>query len=312
MLQVVEIPLPLRGLAVFPARERRAGESTTMRAMKATPHPAAICGLALSLGALAAAQQPPAPAAKPLVPVAASTLAADPAPFIGQQVTLMATVEQRVSPHAFSVDQDAKRSTGKDVLILTRALHGPLDPNAYVTVVGEVVRFDPAELAPRAPDYLLDLPGDVLTKFRGRPAVLATSVITAALVDVARRQPPPLTPEEEAYDKVMKRVGPAFNALRQAVTSSSADAVKEHAAVLAQSFADTESFWTKRGRKDATGWSQDARTHVDALARAAAAAQWDQVKTAVSALQEACANCHGPYRERLDDGSSRIKGGGSH
>lgn len=266
----------------------------------------ALCGLALSLGALAAAQQPPPPP-KPLVPVAASTLAADPSAYMGQQVTLMAAVEQRLSPHAFSVDQDRTKATGHEVVILTRALHGPVDPNSYVTVVGEVVRFDPAEIAPRSPDYLLDLSSDVIAKYRGRTAVLATSVINAAMIDVTKRLPPPMTPDEEAYDKMMKRVGPAFNALRQAVSSSNADAIKEHAVVLTQTFADTESFWKKRSKGDATTWSVDARKHLDALARAAAAGEWDQVKASAGLVQQTCSNCHSAYRERLADGSYRIK-----
>jgi cytochrome c556 len=273
--------------------------------MSAMFTPAAVSGLALSLGALASAQQPPSPT--PLVPVAASTLAADPSPYFGQHVTLMAAVERRLSPHAFSVDQDRTRTTGHEVLILTRALHGPLDPGSYVTVIGEVVRFDPGDIAPRAPDFLLDLSSEVLAAYRGRVAVLATSVINAALVDLARRLPPPMTADEEAYDRLMKRIGPAFTALRQAVAAANADAVREHTAVLTQTLADTESFWRQRAKADAAGWSRDARTHLETLTRAAAGGQWDAVKTAATGLQQTCANCHGTYRERVDDGSYRMK-----
>ena len=257
--------------------------------------------------AFVAAQGPPPNApAKPLVPVAASTLIADPSPYFGQVVTIYAPVEQRLSAAAFSLDQDKTKPSERDLLVLTRTLHGAVEPNAYVTVVGEVVAFDPAKIPA---DYLLDLPTDAIAKHRGRAAVLATSVITAAVVDLAKRPPAPMTPEEEAYDKIMKRVGPAFNALRQGVTASNADAIKQQIATLKPAFADAEAFWKKRGAADALQWSQEAIKHAAALEAASAAAKWDDVKAATSSLMETCQNCHGKYRERLDDGSFRIRSG---
>jgi cytochrome c556 len=269
----------------------------------------AVLVFVVSLGALRAQQPAPAPATppKPLVPVAASTLAMDPAPFFGQTVTLMAAVEQRISPAAFSVDQDKTKSTGNDVLILTRALHGTVTPNTYVTVIGEVVRFDPGEIGRRSPDYLLDLPADVSTRFGGRAVVLATAVIDASMMDLTKKLPPKMTPDEEAYDKIMKRVGPAFTALRQGVSAANIQSVRDNVVILKQSFVDTEDFWKKRGKPDATGWAQDARKHSDALFRAAEAEKWDDVKASATALGQSCQSCHGVYRERHDDGTYRIK-----
>jgi hypothetical protein len=219
----------------------------------------------------------------------------------------MAAVEQRISPAAFSVDQDKTKSTGNDVLILTRALHGTVMPNTYVTVIGEVVRFDPAEIGRRSPDYLLDLPADVATRFSGRAVVLATAVIDASMMDLTKKLPPRMTPEEEAYDKVMKRVGPAFNALRQAVSSSSVETVRDNVVILKQAFVEAEAFWKARAKADATGWAQDARKHLEALHRAADGEKWDDVKTSATALGQTCQSCHAVYRERHDDGSYRIK-----
>ena len=48
----------------------------------------------------------PAPPQKPLVPLVASTLAAKPDAYYGETVTMMAIVDQTLSPTAFSVDQD--------------------------------------------------------------------------------------------------------------------------------------------------------------------------------------------------------------
>jgi cytochrome c556 len=273
-----------------------------------TPATPAVAIAACVLGlAIVGAQTPPAAQPpKPLVPVAASTLIADPSPYVGQTVTIYAPVEQRISASAFSVDQDRAKTGDRDLLILTKEMHGTVEPNAYVTIVGEVVAFEPARIAA---DYLLDLPPDALAKYRGRGAVLATSVITAAVVDLAKRPPAPLTPEEEAYDKVMKRVGPANTALRQAITSPNPEAIAQQTAILKDAFGETAAFWKKRGTTDATQWAQEAVKHVAAIEAAASASRWDDVKSATSSLTQTCQNCHGVYRERLDDGSYRIRSG---
>ena len=273
--------------------------------MRLPAKPAAL--VIVSLTALQAQQPASAPPLKPLVPVAASTLAADPAPFIGQTVTLMAAVEQRISPAAFTVDQDKTRGTGQEVLILTRGLHGAIAPNTYVTVIGEVVPFDAAEIGRRSPDYLLDLPADASGRFSGRAVVLATSVIDSSMVDLTKKLLPPITREEEAYDTVMKAIGPAFTALRQAVTSSNLETIRGSVVILKQNFADAEMFWKTRARGDATGWAQDARKHLESLHRAAEAEKWDDVKSSATALGQVCQSCHAIYRVRQDDGSYRIK-----
>jgi cytochrome c556 len=273
--------------------------------MRLPAKPAAL--VIVSLTALQAQQPASAPPLKPLVPVAASTLATDPTPFIGQTITLMAAVEQRISPAAFTVDQDKTRSTGQEVLILTRGLHGAIAPNTYVTVIGEVVPFDAAEIGRRSPDYLLDLPADASGRFSARTVVLATSVIDSSMIDLTKKLLPPMTRDEEAYDKVMKGIGPAFTALRQAVTSSNLETVRSSVVILKRNFADAEVFWKTRAKGDATGWAQDARTHLEALHRAAEAEKWDDVKASATALGQTCQSCHAVYRERQDDGSYRIK-----
>ena len=139
------------------------------------------------------AQQPPPPPApgtppKPLVPLAASTVAENPDPYYGEYVTLTAAVEQILSRTSFSIDQDATKSTGKDVLVIAPHMNGKVDQNAYVTVIGELVKFDPAEIAKKAKDYTLDLPADAAQKYQGKPVVIATSVINSRVR--RRRQAP--------------------------------------------------------------------------------------------------------------------------
>ena len=269
----------------------------------------ALTFVVAALPAPRAEQAGTGPAPKTLIPVTSSTLTSDPGPLYGEHVTLMGAVEQTFSRSVFSVDQDRTKSTGRDVLVIAPTLNRAVDRDSYVTVLGEVMRFDPSEIAKKTSEYSLDLAPEIVEQFRGRPAVLATAVINASLVDLAKRLPPPMTPDEEAFSKVMKRVGPAFSALRQAVTGSDANAARENTVVLKQAFSEAEAFWKTRAKADAVKWAQEARDHVDALALAATRGQWEEVKTASTALGQMCQNCHGAYRERFDDGTFRIKSG---
>jgi len=260
-----------------------------------------------------AAPAAPAPAPKVLVPVATNTVTANPDAFYGQAVTLTASVEQIHSKSAFSVDQ--RRVGGAtlkggptDILVLVPTIQSPVELKTYVTVMGEVVKFDPEEVAKKAKDYKIDLPPDLVAKFTGRPAVIATSVINEKFLDVAKRLPPPMNAEEEAFSKVMKQVAPAFAALRAGVDGSNVENATKNAAVLKQAFTDTEAFF-KPKKPDATAWAAEARKHVEGIQASVAAGKWDEAKATVGTLQTACGRCHGQYRERFDDGSFRYKSG---
>jgi cytochrome c556 len=266
----------------------------------------ALVALGASL-AIRAEQGRGAAPAKPLVPLAANTLAANPDPYIGELVTLTAAVDQKFSRLAFSVDQDKAASTGKDVLVLARLLSAEVELNTYVTVVGEVVRFEPNETTRTMKDYSIDLPPDVIEKYRGRPVLLATAVVNPAGLDLARRLPPPMTAEDTTHSNMMKIVNDSNAALRKAIEGSDAAGASKNALALKQAFAETEAFWKARSRADAVNWALDARKQAEAIETASAIGKWEDVKTAVGTLAEACQSCHAIYRERFDDGSYRIR-----
>jgi cytochrome c556 len=255
---------------------------------------------------------PPAPGTppKPLVPLAASTLAANPESYIGEWVTVTAAVEQTLAPLAFSLDQDKTKSTGKEVLVLAPRMNSPVDLNTYVTVIGEVVRFDPDEITKKSKDYKVDFPADVVAKFKGRPAVLATAVVNSAGLDVAKKPLPPMTADDELLTKIMKQVGPANQALRTDIEKMDVNLTKEHATVLKQAFAQTEAFWKTKGKPNAIQWSQEARKAAEGIDLAVASGNWEGVKSSAATLGQQCGACHNLYRERLEDGTYRVKLGG--
>jgi cytochrome c556 len=251
-----------------------------------------------------------APAAKPYVPLATTVLAKDPDKYIGKNVTLTATVARVLTKSAFSIDQRGKNgATGHDVLVLAPILNGPVEAGKFVTVAGELVTFDPAAIAAKVKDYRLDLPSDLVDRYRGRPVVIAKVVVNDAMVDLAMRLPPPMSADEKALDDTMKRVGAAFAALRTGVDASNASATAPSVAVLKQAFAQTESFWKAKGVDRAAILAHEAGTRVDAIEKASAGGDWDAAKKTVATLNQSCQSCHASYRERFDDGSFRVKPG---
>jgi hypothetical protein len=255
-------------------------------------------------------QAPPGgrgPQPQPIRPVAVSALIANPGLFVGGPVTLTAAVEQRYGAAAFSIDQDRAKSAAQDVLVLAPILNAPVEPNSYVTVIGEVLLFDLSAVMAKMKDAMPALGPDVVAKYRGRPAIIASSVINNAMTDLAKRLPPPMSPEEEALSKVMKQVGPGFNGLRQAITASNGGDAAAHATALKKHFTEAAAFWKAKTYPDAIQWTEDAKRESDALAAAATRGDWDAAKALVPKLQAVCASCHTQYRERLDDGTYRFK-----
>ena len=265
-----------------------------------------VCACAMAAAVAARAQQAPAPAN--LVPVSASSLLLHPELYLGQNVAIFGTVEQVLSKTTFSMDQDAKKASLKDLFVVAPTLQTPPNLGDYMTVVGVVLRFDQAELQKRARAYTLDVPATVAERYRDGVMVLASSVVDPKMTDLAKVPPVPLTPEEEAFDRVMKQVNPANAELRKGVEASDQTIVKAQAPLLAKLFTDARKFFEARGgAADAMGWAAEGTTLATAIDKAAGANNWDAVKESVTKLGQVCQSCHTAYRVRGDDGLNRVK-----
>jgi cytochrome c556 len=276
---------------------------------------ASLAAFAFSLTTLSAGQgQAPAPAPgtppKPLVPVAASSVVKNPDLYVGEYVTLTATVESNLSKTGFSVDQDKSKSTGQEVLVIAPTLQKPADANAYVTVIGQLIKFEPAEVEKNLKGYTIDLPADVQAKFKGKPVVLATAVINSGGVDIAKKPIPPMTADDLALQKIMTKLPPAQAALRKALDGKDLNLVKEQATILKTAFTDTEAFWKAKGNTDAMNIAAEGKKHADAILINIGLGSMEAAKTSITPLGATCASCHGKYRDRMDDGTFRIKTGG--
>ena len=276
----------------------------------------------LSAGALAkvealaeGGQAPQAPPAantppKPLVPVAASSVAANPDPYVGEYVTMTGAVEANLSKTSFSVDQDKTKATGKDVLVLAPTLQKQAEANGYVTVIGQLVKFDEKEIAAKLKDYKIDLSPADIEKFKGKPVVLATAVINTAGIDIAKKPIPPMSSDELALQKIMTKLPPAQGALRKALEGSDVNLTKEQATIIKTAFTEIETFFKSKNNEEATKWAADGKRHADSILMNVANANFEAAKTSVTPLGATCASCHGKYRERMEDGTFRLKTAG--
>jgi cytochrome c556 len=293
------------------------------------PAPALVAAVAIAVSlAVVGAQQPPAaagqkpappagqvpatpagtlpPPTRAIVPVAASSVAAKPDQWVGEYVAMTGIVDASLGTLAFTVDQD-KTKSGSDVLVLAQRMSDPVVVNTYVTVIGLLMKYDPAEVAAKSKAHAGELPADAVAKYKGKPVVLATSVVNDRMLDLARFIPPPMTPDEEALQKAMRGLPAASGEMRKGADGSNMEMATKNIASLAAAFTEAETFMKKRGKLDAMKWAADARANVLAVEKAAKGGQWDAAKTAAAAVGGSCGTCHTPYRERLEDGSFRFK-----
>ena len=255
-----------------------------------------------------------APAQKPYVPVGTTAIAKTPDQYLGEAVTVTASVDAVLSKSAFSIDQRIKNApSGTPLLVLAPILNAPLEANKYVTVAGELVKFDSAQIAKAAETltkvkgFQVDLPPDFVAKFKDKPVLVAKVVVNDKMVDLAMRIPPPYTADEKSLDDTMKKVGAASQALRAAVDATKPGDVTQQLAILKPAFAQTETFWKAKNVPEAVKIAQAAKGHADAVEKAAAAGDWDSAKKSAAAMNQTCGACHGTYRERFDDGQFRAK-----
>ena len=253
-----------------------------------------------------AANTPP----KPLVPVAASSVAANPDPYVGEYVTMTGAVEANLGKTSFSVDQDKAKSTGKEVLVLAPTLQKQTDANTYVTVIGQLIKFDEKEVAAKLKDYQIDLSPADIAKYKGKPVVLATAVINTAGIDIAKKPIPPMGADELTLQKIMTKLPTAQAAVRKSLDSKDAAGAKEQATLLKDSFTQIEAFFKTKNNEEAMKFAGEGKNHADNILVNLGMNNVEAAKTSITPLGGACASCHGKYRERMEDGTFRIKTAG--
>jgi cytochrome c556 len=104
----------------------------------------------------------------------------------------------------------------------------------------------------------------------------------------------------------MKTTGTAMDTIRKLEKKTGPEVVAsaERVGVV---YENMIAFWRQRNAADAVKWSEDGKAAAVALASAANAGDADKAAASLKSLSETCRSCHTQYREKLPDGTYRIK-----
>jgi cytochrome c556 len=109
---------------------------------------------------------------------------------------------------------------------------------------------------------------------------------------------PAFSQTEEELDKWMKAVGKTAGELRKANEANDAEALKAGGKTMVELFTKAETFWVKHKMNDAVEMNKKTVAGAKALADGSGPLQ---------GLMSTCKGCHDQYREKLADGSYKLK-----
>jgi Ankyrin repeat len=112
---------------------------------------------------------------------------------------------------------------------------------------------------------------------------------------------------EADYSMAMKEVAMQAAALRKALTSASEDDTANAAARLEAVFKEVQAFWAAKKLEYATTEASNAVAAAQAVSKAVAAHDMDTAGLAAQKVNGSCTACHAAHRERLPDGTFKIK-----
>ena len=131
-----------------------------------------------------------------------------------------------------------------------------------------------------------------------------------AMVAKATGRAPDWSTDDLALQKIMTKLPPAQGAVRKTLDSKDAAGAKEQATILKDSFTQIEAFFKTKNNPEALKWATEGKNHADAILLNLGLNNIEAAKTSITPLGGTCASCHGKYRERMDDGTFRLKTAG--
>jgi cytochrome c556 len=117
----------------------------------------------------------------------------------------------------------------------------------------------------------------------------------------------PQNQDEQEHPGWMKTAQATAGSLRKNIEAKATDEIVKNAATMEEVFKKCEDFWTKRKTDDAIKWSQQSQAAAKEIGEAAKGGDMDKAQASLKSLMSNCAGCHNAHRERLPDGSYKIK-----
>lgn len=113
--------------------------------------------------------------------------------------------------------------------------------------------------------------------------------------------------DEKEVSQKMKSAGDHMGGLRKAMGAKDMAQVSTHAKGIADAMDGVDGFWKSMGMTQAAEWQVASHKAASDLAAAASANNADGVRSAMGALGGTCKQCHEAHREKLADGTYKIK-----
>jgi len=113
--------------------------------------------------------------------------------------------------------------------------------------------------------------------------------------------------DEKQFQKLMKEVGNVAKQFKDHSAAKNAAVVAKDSARTAEIYKQMAAFWKARMTDEAAKLSEQSAAAAGATAMAAKAGDWNKVKSSWGVVVQNCKSCHEKFREKLDDGSYKIK-----
>ena len=113
--------------------------------------------------------------------------------------------------------------------------------------------------------------------------------------------------DHEAFEAAMKKAGKTMGPLKKALDSNSFADAMPGAKNLVEIYDVTEKFWKERKADDAIKASAVGKAAAADLLAAVTAEKSEDARAAFGKLAGTCKGCHEAHREKLADGTYKIK-----
>jgi cytochrome c556 len=140
--------------------------------------------------------------------------------------------------------------------------------------------------------------------------VYAAAMLCAWSAAIVGAQAPKVTTPEE-LDKVMKKAGPAMQAVGKAIPANQIAEARTQIAIVRQVVQDSQQFWIEHKKEDALKFNKETLAKLDDFEKLIATDTVDTAAAAASikAVGAACRQCHQAYRATDADNNFILKPG---
>lgn len=112
---------------------------------------------------------------------------------------------------------------------------------------------------------------------------------------------------EAEHKALMKTIGPTQGSLRKNLAAKNGEGAAADAKKLNEIFAKVHDFWLKKKIDNATKFATDAQNGFKDVSQHATDGKFDEAQASLKMAMGTCSGCHSAYREKLEDGSYKIK-----